>query len=972
MGRVSSSEMVGRSAELDALHDALRMASAGEPGCVLIAGEAGIGKSRLLAEFADRARSGGAVVLTGGCVELGDGTLPYLPFVELFRSARETLAPEHLELVDATLAELHGAGVPDVGERGASRIRSFGTVLESIGALAASSPLVLVVEDVHWIDEASRALLAFLVASMQSDRVMIAIAFRPEDLARQERLRPWMGEVLRRENVRRLDLRPLATREIGTLIERIRGEPAAGSLLTRICELSEGNPFFAEELLAVAQEDDEILPPTLTEVIRARIAALSDDTTVVLRLAAVIGRTASHAVLAAVAGMENPRLDEALRFALERQILVPAEHDQAYSFRHALFQHAIYNDLLPAERVRIHSKVAATLEERVGQGLSDASWAELAHHWYRAHVFERALGASVTAAEEAEAARAFGSTQKHFELAIDLWPRVRASDRPTGWSRARLRMRAAENAILVSEPSQAVRHARQALEEPDQESPAAIHERLGWYQLLLGNDEESLAHASKAVELTTSEPSPEAARILASLGLYLMLLNRFEESKRTCERAIEVARASGAVVEEGRALNPLGIDLAMLGNPDRGIELLRSSIAIAERAGTPYDLCRAYVNLSDVLENSGRVKEALEVTERGIEVARSAGLERSPGVVLESARLVLYVRLGRWSEIERASKRSVAPSVQGVVAAFHRSSAALVAIARGDLVSARELVAEGRSYIGETRSEVRIGLDLAEAEVALWEGRPEDSLRMTEWTSVEMLVPHQGFMIATAMRAWGDITERRSTSARGIQGVAGPEELLASARAVGDATYPDSARSGRVLSEAEFSRVQGRSDPDAWRAALESFLDPPHAYMAIYCRWRLAEAMLTASARADATRELLDAYAEAGDLGATLIVGELEALARRARVPLAGTVDAPEEAPPEPGSDLGLTTREIEVLGYLASGHTNREIASALFISPKTAGTHVSSILSKLGVTNRVEAAAIAHRLGIGDLERKI
>jgi DNA-binding CsgD family transcriptional regulator/tetratricopeptide (TPR) repeat protein len=968
MGRVSSTEMIGRRAELDALRDALVKASAGEPACVLIAGEAGIGKSRLLAEFGDGARSDGAVVLTGGCVELGDGTLPYLPFVELFRSGREILPPEHHELVDATLAELRGAGGPDVGERGASRIRSFGVVLEAIGELAASVPLVLVIEDVHWIDEASRALLAFLVASMQSDRVLIAIAFRPEELDRSQRLRPWMGEVLRRDNVRRLDLRPLATEEIGTLIERIRGGPAPAPLLTRVFELSEGNPFFAEELLVVAEGDVEILPPTLTEVIRARIASLSHDTTVVLRLAAVIGRTSSHAVLAAVAGMDVSRLDDALRSALEKQILVGAEHDQAYSFRHALLQHAIYRDLLPAERVRIHSKVAATLAERVGLGSPDASWAELAHHWYRAHDVESALAASVAAATEAEASLAFGSAQKHWEQAIDLWLRVAATARPSGWSRARLRMRAAENAILVSEPSVAVRHARVALEQLDGESPASIHERLGWYQLQLGNDDEALDHASKSVELTSSEHSVESARILASLGLELMLLGRYEESKRICERAIEIARATGAVAEEGRALNPLGIDEAMLGDPERGIELLRSSLAIAARAGTPDDLCRAYVNLSDVLENSGRIQEALEVTERGIEVARAAGLERSRGLMLESERLVLQLRLGRWTESERVSKGSLPPSVQGVVAAYHRASAALIAIAGGDLESAKELLAEGRSYIGETRAEVRIGLDLGDAEVALWEGRPEDALRTTEWAVHEKQIPQQGHMIATAMRAWADIAERRSPAMRGVEERVGPDELLARARGLRDVDYPDNARSGLLLCEAEFSRVQGRPDPDAWRAALDSFIGTPHAYLAIYSRWRLAEAMLTASPRAEATQELLDAYKVAATLRASLIARELEALARRARVTLSGTVDEPVEESP-PGSDLGLTTREIEVLGYLASGHTNREIASALFISPKTAGTHVSSILSKLGVTNRVEAAAIAHRLGIGNLE---
>jgi DNA-binding CsgD family transcriptional regulator/tetratricopeptide (TPR) repeat protein len=999
-GVVASSRFVGRTAELGRLEAAFTYARDGELLTLCVGGEAGVGKTRLVTRFAEQVQGAGGQVLLGGCIELGETSLPYAPVAQALRGLGRGLEPAALDelvgpgrpLLARLLPEL-GQGEepasagPAAGSSGQARL--FEACLALLERLADRSPTMLVVEDLHWADRSTLDLLAFLVRNLQAG-LLLVLTYRTDELHRRHPLRPFLAELDRSGRADRLELARFDRVDVADLLAGILGARPDEELIERIYRRSEGNAFFAEELLAAAHQGDADglgLPPSLQNVLLSRVQVLPDEAQATLRIVAAASGRVEHELLAAVSDLPEADLLSALRAAVAHQVLVPDPATETYAFRHALTQEALYAELLPGEQARLHAAFARVLTERPDLVAPDrgAAPARLAYHWVRAHDPARALPAAVEAGLQSEAAYGFADAQRHFELALELWDQVADAGTHLGLDRAAVLQHAAESAYRAGDPNRAITLTRAALADVD---PAAdpvraglLHARLGGYLRATGG-EGGFAEYEAAVELVpASPPLAERAQVLAAFGEALIVQGRFRDSRELCEEAIAIAGQIGALAEEGDARRALGVDLAFLGDLEAGVEQLRQARRIAETVGKVDEVARAFANLSGLLETFGELEAATAVALEGAELAASQGLGRwhSPFLTATAARALFA--LGRWDEAEallgRAAAR-VAPELAAARVYIHSAHGQLD-VARGRAEAAAGHLAVAREASAQTVTQPWFATPLcaATAELALLEGRLDDAgaavaegLRVAR-ADLNSAAP----LYALGLRAAADRAERARarradaevTEARRVgDALAGELHARLSPEAA-DGTVPTPrTRAQAALGEAEQARMEGAGDPGRWAAAAEAWERLGEPYPAAYARLREAEAMLLGGrGRERVEPSLRAAHGTAAALGAAPLRAEIEALARRGRLDLETEAATPALAPPSPLDDLGLTAREQEVLALVAIGQTNAQIAETLFISPKTATVHVSNILGKLGVRNRVEAATVAHRLGI-------
>jgi ATP/maltotriose-dependent transcriptional regulator MalT len=996
--RVSSPVFVGRSEELGRLRAALDAARDGQSQKVLVGGEAGVGKTRLVSEFTDAARASGALVLSGGCIDLGERGVPYGPIVEAVRTwARDT--PE--EGIDAVLG--HGrtelarivpglaplgadpAGEPASGLNiGSAQGRLFEVILALLERLADTDPVVLIVEDLHWSDRSTRDLLGFLVRNVRDVGVVLVLTYRSDELHRRHPLLPFLAELERSGRVERLDLARFDRMELGAQLAAIAGPDLDPALVDSIHARSSGNPFFAEELLISARDMGSAeLPPTLREVLLAHVAGLNEDAQELLRVASAAGQRVDPALLASVTQTDSTALYGALREAVNHQILVPevVAGDERYAFRHALLQEAVYGDLLPGERTRLHPAFAGALEGARLDG-DTSRLSELAYHWYAAHDLPRAFDASLVAAEADEGRYAFAEALGHYERALELWDSLPDAAGRAGRDRVDL-LTAASSVARFNEPARAVAHVRTALglidEQADPIRAGLLQERLGRYAWIAGQGAESLACYRTAVRLIPPEPPSEArAQALAGLAQILMLQRSYRESRPLADEAIDLARSTGARQIEGHALNTRSQDRVQDGEVEAALEDLAEALRIAQEVGNVDDLGRAYGNRVDVLYVANRLEEAIEVATKGVEVGRRLGLHWFFGSHLLCNTANFLYLLGRWDESERAVRAADAVGPQGLNYILVEELLARLAIGRGQFAGAAEKLRVVRPLaVHSADGQVVLPVHASLAELALWQRRPGDAAEAVA-AGLAALSDDADIrcteLYALGIRAHADRAElaraRRSTDELALAIAAGREfheavrqRHLATERL--PALAPQSA-AWLAGAEAELGRLEGASDPDAWAASVSAWQGLGRPYAAGYARWRQAEALLAARGdRKLAAALLREVVGTARTLGAEPLEREADGLALRARISLVPEEPGPPEPAPDDAARLGLTAREREVLVLVAAGRTNRQIGEQLFISEKTAGVHVSNILGKLGVAGRGEAAALAHQLGL-------
>jgi ATP/maltotriose-dependent transcriptional regulator MalT len=1007
--RVSSPLFIGRQAELATLTRALDRAANGVASTILIGGDAGIGKSRLVAEISAGA-AGSFLVLEGGCVSLGDsGGLPFAPIVEALRRLPTMLAADETDglggidaLRSPATAEL-GRLVPELGSAAAPEVgtfdrpewiqaRIFEGLLTLLRTLGERRPVVLILEDLHWADGSTRDVTSFLARNARTERLVVIGTYRTDELHRRHPLRPWLSEMERLPRVERISLTRFGRAEIDALVAAILDHVPPVGLVDSVARRTEGNPFFVEELLASgAEQHGDSLPQTLRDVLLARLTSLSEETQRVLGIAAVAGRRVQADLLATVAGVPEADLDDPLREALASQIIVADSSAgvDVYRFRHALLSEAVYDDLLPSARRRLHAAYAEALASKsVPEGAEGASQlSALAHHATAAHEPTRALAAWVGAARAAAAAYAFAVSMSAYERAIDLWDAVPADDRPSGIDAAELHHEASLVAIVTGRADRAADFARVALSlvDPtrDPERWASINERLARASWVSGAMDDGLAIlVATAAALEGSEPTPVRARVVAALAGAHMLRGDHATAIVVANAAIVLARLAGAPMAEAHALNTLGTSTALTGRTDEGLRYLYEAFERTKAIPDAYDdLGRCYANLSSVLLIAGRAEASFEIATAGVTWARSVGATAGYGRFIAGNAADAALELGRWDEAEATLDDLLASDAVGVNHIGTITIAGRFFARRGRIEDAERLLREGRTLVdplleAQFKGPIYVGL----VEVALMSGRQEDAtadaaaglaqLRRTEDRY------YIGPLLAIAARAEADAAD--SARARRDQARAGDAAAAAARYAAQVAELAASAPSrdvygGRLagyaaVAAAEAKRAAGMADPGAWAAA-EHALSASDVWLTAYAQYRHAESLLgTPAGRREAEAVLRGAHAGATALSAAPLVGWIEALGRRARIDLAPTQPAidPSAAAPAP-DDLGLTAREREVLGLVAEGYTNRRIAETLFISESTAGVHVSNILGKLGVGSRTEAATVAARLGLVD-----
>ncbi|MGA8722341.1 MAG: AAA family ATPase, partial [Solirubrobacteraceae bacterium] len=386
--RVTSSHFVGRTGELAELELALREAAGESPVVVLLSGESGVGKTRLIREFERRATAGDALVLRGEAVEEADGELPYAPVIGALRPLVRARHPALDALGRGSRAQLAAllpgldeeSGASDVNDPSA-QVRLFEALLELLDVLSDERPVVLVLEDLHWGDRSTRTFVDFLARSLRGERVVLLLSYRTDELHRRHPFRTLLSELDRLERARRIGLEPFDREELAEVLADILGEAPSEKLVQRLFERSEGNPLYSEELLAAGLDGRGAAPQSLRDAFMLRIERLSPDAQSAARVISA-GRALDEPMIAEVSGIEPEALHVALREAVSEQVLVACEPTRL-SFRHALLREALYDDLLPGERSELHLALARAFEDRADyendQGVELAS--AIARHY---------------------------------------------------------------------------------------------------------------------------------------------------------------------------------------------------------------------------------------------------------------------------------------------------------------------------------------------------------------------------------------------------------------------------------------------------------------------------------------------------------------------------------------------------------------------------------------------------------------
>jgi DNA-binding CsgD family transcriptional regulator/tetratricopeptide (TPR) repeat protein len=937
---------VGRACELGELDRALGATRAGTGATVLVAGEAGIGKTRLASVLARRARAAGFEVLLGRSIDLAGTDLPYQPFAEALRP----------------LGKPWQAGRLPPG----SQLQVFEETLALLTTHAAGAPVLLVLEDLHWADISTLDLVVFLAHNLDDRPVLLLVTYRADEPSSAGRMRRLADGVRRSGSALVLELGPLERDELTALLVAHAGACLPAAVADTIATRSEGNPFFAEELLAAAGDGGSELPRRLRDLLLQRAARLDQPAQALLRLVAAAGRDVRYPQLNATMGWPEARLRDSLRQAVEHGVLVAEPETGSFRIRHALLAEAIYATILPGEREELHARLA---DELASSGT--AKPAELVPHWAAAGRVAEALAASLEAARQAEAVFGLAEAHAHLERALALWPAV-----PDAAQLARLELPdlcawTARLASQVGAAPRAIELARQAIKLAGTECPhhaALLHVSLGEYLYETGHNDAALAALRRAVELVPAElASPERAFALGSLAGGLMMASRYPESLPISEQALALARSLGAQEAEVRALTVLGIDLAHLSRGEEGIAHVRRALQLAEEIGDHFGLERAYINLTDLLTKLGRLRESAQLGRAGLEVIHRYGIYSA---LLVANQVETLLAIGDWDEAERLS----AAALRGTASSFSHwllTIRADVEIGRGEFGTARAHLEAASGTLPEDHV---FGLyDACLAELALWERRWADADAAIQDGLAQArqreAAPIRVQMCAKGLRAQAELAAlaraRRDTGAVRNWLTRAQELITAARRAAAEASaVTPNAGGWLAVAEAEYERACGPARPESWSQAADSWQRLERPALVAYCRWRQAEALVAAGAsRTEAAVPLQQAHAVTARMGAKPLLRELELLAQRARLDLAPPQPATSDGKHGPAEILGLTAREAEVLDLLARGYTNREIAAALVISAKTASVHVSHILRKLGAPNRVEAAAIAHRL---------
>jgi DNA-binding CsgD family transcriptional regulator/tetratricopeptide (TPR) repeat protein len=956
--------LAGREDELTVLLSAFDAAAAGRPASVLVGAEAGGGKSRLAAEFAARVR-GRALVLTGGCVELTAGGLPYAPFVAALRGlVRERGAAQVAGMLPgqaggelAILLPEFGAPSPG-GDPQTARVRLFELLLALLEALAEDQPVVLVVEDMHWADLETCDLLSFLVRNLRDAAVLLVVTFRSESPPRDHPLRRLLAGLERMDGVTSLDLPRLSRDQVAVQLAGILGRPPEPPVLNVVYQRGGGNPLFTEALLGPGGAVSPAVPLALRDLLLATVQDLPGQAQQMVRTVAVGGSRAGHALLAAVTGADDATLTAALRPAVAASMLV-SETD-GYMFRHELIREAVLADLLPGERAQAHRRYAEALEADPSLSPEGSAATQVARHWLGARDVERAMITAWRAAASAEASFAYVEQLMMAEQVLQLWDQVPDAARQTGTDHIGVLTLAADAARWAGQPERGLALAEAALAEvgPAGEPArraALLRRRAGLLrELMLPGQLDDLQAALDLVRA----PTLTRAQVLAQLCWALMREDRISEAGQAADELDALARQLGDKEYRAEALLARAALRAREGEGTR--TELEAAGEAAVRTGSARLESWAYLTITNALEALGHHELAIQAGRDGLARARQLGLGRQLAATIAANLAESLTSAGQWEEAAEILDEVLCLDLPPLERFGPLLMRARIALARGEGGTPLGMLEDLRALPADGQAEAERVLPVAELEIGcrLAEGDLTGALAAAATVPARDLEAYPRYswpLLVMAMRACADAAglgwsaSNLASLREDLQSRAADLPRLSPLQQAHAATFT-----------AESSRADGGKDRAGWEAAATAWEGLGQPYPQAYALLRAAGAAAAAGDRDGAESRLRPAARLADRLAAAPLQQQISQLARRARIGLASPADG--HGLSGPAVPFGLTPRELEVLRLVAAGRSNRDIAAELFISRRTASVHVSNILGKLGVSSRGEAAAIAHR----------
>ncbi|WP_165307939.1 ATP-binding protein, partial [Agromyces binzhouensis] len=870
----SSPTMIARDAELEWLNGLLDAVRAGTPATAVIGGEAGIGKSRLVSEF----MSGlGADVrlIVGQCVDLGDVAAPYAPVKGALRQlvaqvgaerALEAVGPGRAALI-ALLPELAASDAPSIGEvvitpGGAGSGQLHEAVAVLLETLSRDLPIVLVIEDLHWVDAATLALLRFLLRSLGSSRLLVVLTYRSDDVTRGHPLRGFLSEIERDRWVERRELGRLNETEVRALVGTlIVDEAPSDRVLETVFRRSDGVPFFVEELVGIdGCRDEGFVPGTLRDLLLARYERLTDDTQELLRLLSTGGVRVPHALLAAVYRGGDEELEAAAREAVTYGVLVIDGDD--YAFRHALVREAILADLLPGERARFHARYAEAYEaQAVAAAGGRRLAAEISYHWLGARDPVRAFPATIQAMREARAAVAYATSAQLGERALELWETVPDAERIAGMTKLELMGRTASQLRHAGEGERSLALVKLALAEcprSDPQYPRLLRDK-ALYQANMGRGG-SIAMLEEALAAIPHEGADEVrATVMTGLAGRLMIEARIDESVEMADAAHELASAIGSARYASVAMNISAVSRASRGEVDRALVDIERARELAHGDGAA--LLRYWVNASDLRYLVGDFPEAVRLAEEGLARARAQGVERSSGVILASNAVDPLFALGEWERADALIERALALDPPGPVRTYLERAKLWALVWRGDAERAAETFRRLRPAMApvmQVEMQTRLAVGRVAVEIGLAVGDLSQAWRDGRGVLHEQVLPLAGYAepmlwalarVIAAVR----VDPARVSEAETAEILGAESDVRAlMARLSFWPTHPI----WKAFVDAELSPTDA-----AWREAAErATAETAPRFLRPYALLRLGEALLEAGDRQGARDTLQEAF----------------------------------------------------------------------------------------------------------------
>jgi ATP/maltotriose-dependent transcriptional regulator MalT len=991
---------VGRESESSRLLGAL----AGDTRLVLVVGDAGAGKTRFVAEGMDRAAAAGMVTVWGECLPLA-GTLPLLPvrdaLGELGRLEGGALLAAALDAAPGYVREEVGRLLPGTGQNGGtgpagrdgdwSRERFFAGAAELLAAVAetAGPGVGLVVEDVHWADGETLDFLTFLVRAGRRGPVRVVATCRGDEAPLAAHVAGWLAWVRGHAGTEEIRLGPLSRAEVAGQAAALADGPVSPQVIDDLYARAEGNAFYTEQLVAAALAGQAVagsglhvpaeLPARLAELLAARAGRCAGDARAVLAGLAVASRSLGEDLLAAVTGLEVETVRRGLRELAAARLLAEDAADGGHRLRHALLGEAVAAGLLPGERAVLHERAARALAG--GPALT----AEVARHWQAAGRPAEELPARVAAAQDAERVFGYGEAAAHWQRASELSLAHSDAAAAAGIDVPRLSVRAIDAFYHAGDSVRAGLAAeaayRQFAGHADPATAAVVCHRAA---VVRAKDAPAaglplMEEALRLFEL--APPSSDHASALLDYTTIFLLdgEERLQADRTTLDRALEIAEAAGARALIPRTLSVIAFTAFVRGQVEEAFAALERGWSLARAARDGPALMWLAANESGALIKLAQFQRAADVASRGLDDARQAGLQSwdlASRLAAHAAEALLA--LGRTAE----AAALIDPLTVGPPDPYHWP--AQVIRAEIDLLGGDTGAAARRWQLMETLSAITSRVDFGydgaprAAEALLWAGRPGDALREVRRALARFNVPDLtimcGRLLAVGMRACADLAEQaraRRDQFAAADAADAADGLATWVGRMGRIPFTDHPTVATIPAEratwdAERTRVAGPGDPGAWDLAAKAWQDLSCPHRAGYAWWRQAEAQLDAGQPAAAAAGALRAAAAAAD-GHAPLLAQIRTLAERARIPLHPAAAEEPEAPPPARllTRYGLTDRELTVLRLLATGRTNPQIGAKLYISASTASVHVSNILRKLGVSSRVQAAAVAERAGL-------